>query len=98
MGFVIFWGILAILIAFILGAFTNMFIDSSDRSATELFSLVVGTLLFVICVTCFAFANKKYFEKKEYSATEYRLNEKIVTVEENNIVKTDTLYSLEKRK
>lgn len=97
MGTVIFGGALAILIAFILGAFSNMLIDSRDTSAEGLFSLVAGTLLFVLCVICFIFANQKYFEKEEYSATEYRLNEKIITVEENNIVKTDTLYSFEKR-
>lgn len=97
MGEVIFWGILVILTAFVLGTYSNMFIDSRDSSAMGLFLLVAGTLLLVICVICFTFVNQKYFEKKEYSATEYRLNEKIVTVDENDTVKVDTLYSFKKR-
>lgn len=98
MGIVIFWGILVILIAFIMGAILNMLIDSSDTSAEGLFSLVIGTLLLVICGICFIFTNQKCFEKKEYSTTEYRLNRSIITVNKNNTVKVDTLYSLEKRK
>lgn len=97
MGTVIFWGTLVILTAFVLGLYSNMFIDSRDTSAMGLFLLVAGTLLLVICVICFTFANQKYFEKEEYSATEYRLNEKIITVNENDTVKVDTLYSFKKR-
>lgn len=98
MGIVIFWGILVILIAFIMGAILNMLIDSSDTLAEGLFPLAIGTLLFVICGTGFIFTNQKYFEKKECSTTEYRLNRSIITVNKNNTVKVDTLYSLEKRK
>lgn len=98
MGIVIFWGILVILIAFIMGAILNMLIDSSDTLAEGLFPLAIGTLLFAICGTGFIFTNQKCFEKKEYSTTEYRLNRSIITVNKNNTVKVDTLYSLEKRK
>lgn len=97
MGIVIFWGILVILIAFILVVFLNILVDTSDTSAEGLFSLVIGILLFVICGICFIYATRKYSEKKEYSATEYRLDEKIVTVEENNVVKVDMLYSLTRK-
>lgn len=94
---VIFWGILIIIIVFIIGAYSNMLMDSNDSSLSGLFLLMCITLLFVIGVTCFTFANQKYFEKKEYSVTEYHLNKKIITVDENDTVKVDTLYSFEKR-
>lgn len=97
MGEVIFWGILVIIIVFIIGAYSNMLMDSNDTSLMGLFLLMCITLLFVIGVTCFTFANQKYFEKKEYSVTEYHLNKKIITVDENDTVKVDTLYSFEKR-
>lgn len=94
---VIFWGILVILMALVIGAFSDMLIDSSDISVMGLLPLGFGTVLFVIGVACFTFANQKYFEKKEYSTTEYHLNRKIITVDENDTVKVDTLYSFEKR-
>lgn len=97
MGTVIFWGIVAILMAFVLGLFFDTLMDISDKSAVGIVLLMIGTVLFMICVIGFTLANQKYFEKKEYSATEYRINEKIVTVEENNVVKVDTLYSLTRK-
>ena len=97
MGEVIFWGILIIIIAFIIGAYSNMLMDSNDSSSMGPFLLMCTTILFVISVTCFTFANQKYFEKKEYSVTDYHLNKKIITVDENDTVKVDTLYSFEKR-
>lgn len=94
---VIFWGILVIITVFIIGAYLNILMDSNDSSLMGLSLLAFSTLLFVAAVTGFTFANQKYFEKKEYSATEYHLNKKIITVNENDIVKVDTLYSFEKR-
>lgn len=58
---------------------------------------MTGTLLFVIGIAYFTHVNQEYFEKKEYSATEYQLNRKIITVDENDTVKVDTLYSFGKR-
>ena len=78
MGEVISWGMAVILTAFVLGLYSDMFIDSRDRSAMGIFLLVAGTLLLVVCVVCFTFVNQKYFEKEEYSATEYYLNRKII--------------------
>lgn len=97
MGIVIFWGIVAILMAFVLGLFFDTLMDISDKSAVGIVLLMIGTVLFMVCVIGFTLANQKYFEKKEYSVTEYHLNKKIVTVDENNTVKVDTLYSFEKR-
>lgn len=97
MGTVIFWGIVAILMAFVLGLFSDTLMDTNDKSVAGIVSLMIWTVLFMVCVIGFTLANQKYFEKKEYSATEYRINEKIVTVEENNVVKVDTLYSLTRK-
>lgn len=97
MGVVIFWGILVILITLVIGASANMLIDSSDTSMMGGFFLVMGTLLFVLGVVCFTHANQEYFEKKEYSATEYQLNRKIITVNENDTVKVDTVFSLTRK-
>lgn len=97
MGIVIFWGIVAILMAFVLGLFFDTLMDINDKSVAGIISLMIWTVLFMVCVIGFTLANQKYFEKKEYSVTEYHLNKKIVTVDENNTVKVDTLYSFEKR-
>lgn len=93
MGEVIFWGILVILITLVIGSSANMLIDSM----MGVFLLVIGIQLFMISVACFAYANQKYFEKKEYSVTEYQLNRKIITVDENNTVKVDTVFSLTRK-
>lgn len=98
MGNIVFWGIVIILLAFVLGVFFDTLMDTNDESGVALALFVIGTFLLMLGVMGFTLANQKYFEKKEYSVTEYHLNEKIVTVEENNTVKVDTLYSFEKRK
>ena len=98
MGEVIFWGILVILMAFVLGLYFEPLMDINDKSVVGIVLLIIWTLLFMVCVIGFTSANQKYFEKKEYSVTEYKLNEKIVTVEENNVAKVDTLYSLTRKK
>lgn len=59
--------------------------------------LVIGTLLIVISVAYFTHTNQEYFEKKEYSVTEYQLNRKIITVDENDTVKVDTVFSLTRK-
>lgn len=97
MGEVIFWGIVIILLAFALGVFVDTLMDTNDESVVALAFFVTGTFLLMLGVMGFTLANQKYFEKKEYSVTEYHLNKKIVTVDENNTVKVDTLYSFEKR-
>lgn len=97
MGNVIFWGIVAILMAFVLGLFSDTLMDTNDKSVAGIVSLMIWIALFMACVIGFTLANQKYFEKKEYSVTEYHLNKKIVTVEENNVVKVDTLYSLTRK-
>lgn len=98
MGNIIFWGIVIIFLAFVLGLSFNTLMESNDKSVVGVALFVIGTFLLMLGVMGFTLANQKYFEKKEYSATEYHLNEKIVTVKENNAVKVDTLYSFEKRK
>ena len=98
MGNIIFWGIVIIFLAFVLGLSFNTLMESKDKSVVGVALFVIGTFLLMLGVMGFTLANQKYFEKKEYSATEYHLNEKIVTVKENNAVKVDTLYSFEKRK
>lgn len=57
MGTVIFWGTLAILIAFILGAFSNMLIDSRNTSAEGLFSFRSGNT--TSCDICHMFYIRK---------------------------------------
>lgn len=97
MGEVIFWGILATLIAFVIGLFVDILMDINGKSVVGIVLLMIWTVLFMVCVIEFTLANQEYLEKKEYSVTEYQLNRKIVTVDENNTVKVDTLYYFEKR-
>ena len=98
MGVVVLCAVFTILMAFILGAFLNMFKDSDSNSVAESYILTAVMFLFVLCILGFICKNQEYFEKKEYSATEYHLNRKTITVKENNAVKVDTLYSFGKRK
>lgn len=98
MEYVIFWAMLTILIAFILGATFKEVLGSEISSTAGSVILSFGTFLFVLCIMGFIYYNQDYFEKKKYSTAEYCLNERIVTVEENNAVKVDTLYSFEKWK
>lgn len=71
--------------------------DINGKSVVGIVLLMIWTVLFMVCVIEFTLANQEYLEKKEYSVTEYQLNRKIVTVDENNTVKVDTLYYFEKR-
>lgn len=98
MGNIIFGGIVIILLTFVLGVFFDTLMNTNDKSVVALALFVTGTFLLMLGVMGFTLANQKYFEKKEYSVTEYHLNRKIVTVDENDTVKVDTLYSFEKRK
>lgn len=97
MGNIIFWGIVIILLAFVLGVFFDTLMDINDKSVVGIVLFMITTVLFIICVIGFTLANQKYFERKEYSATEYHLNEKIVAVEENDTVKVDILYYFVKK-
>lgn len=57
MGTVIFWGTLVILTAFVLGLYSNMFIDSRDTSAMGLFLLGGGNT--TSCDICHMFYIRK---------------------------------------
>ena len=38
-------------------------------------------------------AIQEYYEKKEYSSTKYELKKKVITIEEDNTIKLDTVYT-----
>lgn len=42
--------------------------------------------------------NRSYYERKEYSITEYIVNQKVITIKEPDTVKIDTLYYFTRKK
>ena len=62
-----------------------------DESSVHWFTLTVLGLLLSIGLSTSAI--QKYYEKKEWSSVKYNLKQKVITIEENNIVKLDTVYT-----
>lgn len=91
MGTIILFTCLSLLMTFLLGA---MIASDEDNEIW----IIIDMFFLGACIGLSIIAISQYYEKKEYSSTEYELNKKIVTVDENNTVKVDTLYFLEKRK
>ena len=68
--------------------------DTEDKGAKKVAFcfLVAMTIFFVIAFTFLIDSNKRYYEEKEYSLTEYDMNKKTIVTEGNNSAKTDTVY------
>lgn len=84
---------LVIFTAVALGMLANIYFDSErkDRIEAGVVALFILTILIACTVLCLD-VNRRYYERKEYSITEYIVNQKIITVEEPDTVKIDTLY------
>lgn len=99
MGYIILYLTLSLLLAFAMGWLSDIAITADSDEAC--IAAVVVTLLCIffltLDVTFLSGSAQEYFEKKEYSVTRYQLNRKIITVDENDTVKVDTLYSFKKR-
>ena len=94
MGLIILFTFIAVIIAFVSGIIVAV-TDSSDNDNDVLAFVVVMFFLIVsvslpISATCSYVEN---VETKEYSSTKYSLKKKVITIEEDNTVKLDTIYT-----
>lgn len=90
MGTIILFVCCSILLAFLLGVMFDARFDSYDDSNALWFII---TMFFLgTCIGLSIFATQEYYEKKEYSSVKYDLKKKVITIEEDNTIKLDTLY------
>ena len=93
MGLIILFTFIAVSVAFVTGRMVAVY-DSSDND-NDVLAFVVMFFLIVsvslpISATC---SYVKNVETKEYSSTKYSLKKKVITIEEDNTVKLDTIYT-----
>ena len=62
--------------------------DDKDEVLCGLFILGLIPSIFLSVI-----AIQVYYDKKEYPAAKYELKKKVITIEENNTVKIDTVYT-----
>ena len=93
MGGIIIWGIFTLVAAAMYGIAFHLYIhdDTGSKSITIFFLLLIMSI-FTICIIFYLNANQQYYERKEYPSAEYNINRKIITREEDNAIKMDTLY------
>lgn len=99
MGLIILFTFIAVSVAFATGRMVAVY-DSSDNDndvlafVVSMFFLIVSASL-PISATC---SYVKNVETKEYSSTKYSLKKKVITTEEDNTVKLDTIYTFTNKK
>ena len=99
MGLIILFTFIAVSVAFATGRMVAVY-DSSDNDndvlafVVSMFFLIVSASL-PISATC---SYVKNVENKEYSSTKYNLKKKVITTEEDNTVKLDTIYTFTNKK
>ena len=98
MGLIILFTVIGVIIAFVSGIIVAV-TDSSDND-NDVLAFVVMFFLIVsvslpISATC---SYVKNVETKEYSSTKYSLKKKVITTEEDNTVKLDTIYTFTNKK
>lgn len=96
MAAIIIWGILTLMLAFMLGGLLPKNIQTDNERDLDHIVLVF-CCAFAACFALYLNANRRYYEYKKYSAAEYNINKKIITTEEKGIIKTDTLYYFVKK-
>lgn len=90
---------LVIFTAVALGIVVNIYFDSDrkDRVEARVVALFILAILIACTVLCLD-VNRSYYERKEYSITEYIVNQKVITIKEPDTVKIDTLYYFTRKK
>lgn len=99
MGLIILLTFIAVSIAFATGRMVAVY-DSSDND-NDVLAFVVSMVLLIVSAGLPISATCSYVENvetKEYSSTEYSLKKKVVTIEEDNTVKLDTIYTFTNKK
>lgn len=96
MGVIILCTFISIIIAFLSGILVAV-TDSSDND-NAVFIFVVDMFFLIVSVGLSIGATYLYVENKEYSSTKYNLKKKVITTEEDNTVKLDTIYTFTNKK
>ena len=91
MGVIIIFVCISILFIFMSGLIFSEIRDSCDDKDEVLCGLFI--LGFISSIFLSVVAIQGYYEKKEYPAAKYELKKKVITIEENNTVKIDTVYT-----
>lgn len=87
--------VLVFCITSVLTFFAGMVLAAMNDSEedTRVFSSIIATLCFIVSAGLCIGVTHEYVEKKEYSSTKYNLKKKVITTEEDNIIKLDTIYT-----
>ena len=96
MGLIILCTFIAIIIAFVSGIVISV-ADSSDND-NNVFAFVVAIFLLIVSIGLSIGVTYEHVENKEYSSTKYNLKKKVITTEEDNTVKLDTIYTFTNKK
>lgn len=97
MGIIILFVCASIALAFLSGMLCMIMSDSCvyDDSTTLWFTLTILGLLLSIGVSTSVI--QKYYEKKEWSSVKYNLKKKVITIEEDNTIALDTVYTFKRK-
>ena len=96
MGLIILCTFISIIIAFFSGIIVAAG-DSSDND-NNVFAFVVAMFFLIVSIGLSIGVTYEYVENKEYSSTKYNLKKKVITTEEDNTVKLDTIYTFTNKK
>ena len=99
MGLIILFNFIAVSVAFATGRMVAVY-DSSDND-NDVLAFVVSMFFLIVSVSLPISATCSYVknvENKEYSSTKYNLKKKVITTEEDNTVKLDTIYTFTNKK
>ena len=91
MGLIILCTFISIIIAFLSGIIVA--VGNSSDNDNNVFAFVVGILFLIVSIGLSIGMTYLYIENKEYSSTKYNLKKKVITTEEDNTVKLDTIYT-----
>ena len=96
MGLIILCTFIAVIIAFFSGIIVAVG-DSSDND-NNVSAFVVAMFFLIVSIGLSIGVTYEYVENKEYSSTKYNLKKKVITTEEDNTVKLDTIYTFTNKK
>lgn len=96
MGLIILLTAISIIIAFSAGIIVA--VGNSSDNDNNVFAFVVGILFLIVSIGLSIGITYLYVENKEYSSTKYNLKKKVITTEEDNTVKLDTIYTFTNKK
>lgn len=96
MGLIILFTVISIIIAFVSGIVIA--VDNSSDNDNDVFTFVVAMFFLIVSIGLSIGMTYEYVENKEYSSTKYNLKKKVITTEEDNTVKLDTIYTFTNKK